>query len=257
VRRYQVINRSGEPVLQVASANGRYIDQAIDEEALKELISGQDRNRDQRMINRGKTGPRHTAKNGRAKASKNSYGRSSPMATNQDDGPVGPTISAGSSNAVPQGPQRRTTNLESASLRKEAGSADSRQSQPREAARQAAISRQQRQRASPPPQPQRQQRSQRQSPPRSEPQPQYEHQPQPQLRPQPHPLQPQRRPEGYEPVVPQPGGGRRMAPPSRWPTMRLMANSGIRPTRPSQGRQWSILVIFSCPVGQCMCPTQQ
>ncbi len=149
------------------------------------MISGQDRNRDQRMINRGKTGPRHTAKNRRAKASKNSSGRSSPMATDQEDGPVGPTIPAGSSNAVPQGPQRRTTNLEFASLRKEAGSVDSRQSQPREAARQAAISRQQRQRASPPSQPQRQQRPQLQSPPRSEPQPQYEQQPQPQL--QPHP----------------------------------------------------------------------
>jgi hypothetical protein len=63
VRRYQVINRSGEPVLQVASANGRYTDQAIDEEALRELIAGQDKTGDQRAVNRGKTGPRHTAKN--------------------------------------------------------------------------------------------------------------------------------------------------------------------------------------------------
>jgi hypothetical protein len=30
VRRYQVINRSGEPVLQVASATGRYTDQEVD-----------------------------------------------------------------------------------------------------------------------------------------------------------------------------------------------------------------------------------
>ncbi len=49
------------------------------------------------------------------------------MATDQEDGPVGSTIPAGSSNAVPQGPQRRTTNLESASLRKEAGSTGNRQ----------------------------------------------------------------------------------------------------------------------------------
>ncbi len=144
VRRYQVINRSGEPVLQVASANGRYTDQAVDEEALRELIAGQDKTRDQRAVNRGKTGPRHTAKNRRTKASRNSSGRSSPMATDQEDG-LGSTIPAGSSNAVPQGPQRRTTNLESASLRKQAGSTENRQSQPREAARQAALSRQQRQ----------------------------------------------------------------------------------------------------------------
>jgi hypothetical protein len=134
VRRYQVVNRSREPVLQVASANGRYTDQAIDEEALRELIAGQDKTRDQRVVNRGKTGPRHTAKNRRAKASKNSSGRSSPMATDRDDGPDGPAIPAGSSNAVPQGPQRRTTNLEADSLRKQAGPPDTRQSQPREAA---------------------------------------------------------------------------------------------------------------------------
>jgi hypothetical protein len=212
VRRYQVINRSGEPVLQVASANGRYIDQAIDEEALRELIAGQDRTRDQRVVNRGKTGPRHTAKNRRGKMSKNSSGRSSPMATDQDDGlDGGPAIPAGSSNAVPQGLQRRTANLEAVSLRKQAGSVDTRQSQPREAAHQAALSRQQRQRASPPPQPQRQQQPRR-SPPRVEPQHQYEPQPQPQL--QPRPLPPQQRPEGHKLAVPQPGGGlRRMAPP--------------------------------------------
>ncbi len=55
------------------------------------------------------------------------------MATDQEDGPAGSTIPVGSSNAVPQGPQRRTTNLESASLRKEAGPVESRQSQPRPA----------------------------------------------------------------------------------------------------------------------------
>jgi hypothetical protein len=195
VRRYQVINRSGEPVLQVASANGRYTDQAIDEEALRELIAGQDKTQDQRVANRGKTGPRHTAKNRRTKASRNSSGRSSPMATDQEDGPVGPTNPAGSSNAVPQGPQRRTTNLESANLRKQASTTENKQSQPREAARQAALSRQQRQRVSLPPQPQRQQQPRLQSPPWSEPQPQYEHQPQPQ--PHSRPLQPQQCPEGH------------------------------------------------------------
>ncbi len=141
VRRYQVINRSGEPVLQVASANERYIDQDIDEEALRELIAGQDKTRELRGINRGKTGPRHTAKNRRTKASKNSSGRSSPMATDQEDGPAGPTVPARSSNAVPQGPQRITTNLESASLRKQASNTENKQSQPHEAARQAALSR--------------------------------------------------------------------------------------------------------------------
>jgi hypothetical protein len=253
VRRYQVINRSGEPVLQVASANGRYTDQIIDEEALRELIAGQDKTRAQRVVNRGKTGPCHTAKNRRTKASRNSSGRSSPMATDQEDGPAGPTIPAGSSNAVPQGPQRRTTNLESTSLRKQAGTTVNRQPQPREAARQAALSRQQR--SSPPPQPQRQQQPQLQSPPRSQPQLQYEHQPQPQPHPHPHQPQPQR-PEGHMLAVPQPGGGlRRMAPPpSKWPTCRI-ANSGIRSTRPIQGRQWFIQVIFLTMVGRCMCPS--
>ncbi len=223
VRRYQVINRSGEPVLQVASANGRYTDQIIDEQALRELIAGQDKTRAQRVVNRGKAGPRHTAKNRRTKASRNSSERSSPMATDQEDGPAGPTIPAGSSNAVPQGPQRRTTNLESASLRKQAGTVENRQPQPREAARQAAFSRQQR--ASPPTQPQRQQQPRLQSPPRSQPQPQYEHQPQPQPHPRPPQPQPQR-PEGHMLAVPQPGGGlRRMAPPPAscqhvvWPTV--------------------------------------
>jgi hypothetical protein len=211
-----VINRSGEPVLQVASAIGRYADQDIDEEALRELIAGQDKTREQRGDNRGKSGPRHTAKNRRTKASRNSSGRSSPMATDQEDGPTGPTVSVGSSNAVPQGPQRKTTNLESASLRKQASTTENTQFQPREAARQAALSRQQRQRASPPPQPQRQQQPRRQSPPRSEPQPQYEHQPQPQPQPLPRPLPPQHRPEGHTLAVPQPGGGlRRMAPPQQ------------------------------------------
>ncbi len=214
MRRYQVVNRSGEPVLQVASANGQYIDQEVDEEALRELIAGQDKTREQRGVNRGKTGPRHTAKNRRMKASRNSSGRSSPMATDQEDGPTGPAVPARSSNAVPQGPQRTTTNLESASLRKQANTVENRQFQPQEAARQAALSRQQRQRASPPPQPQRQQQPRRRSVSRSEPQPQYEQQPQPQLQPPHHPPQPQHRPEGHVLAVPQPGGGlRRMAPP--------------------------------------------
>jgi hypothetical protein len=73
------------------------------------------------------------------------------MATDQEDGPAGPTVPAGSSNAVPQGPQRKTTNLESASLRKQANTTENTEFQPREAASQAALSRQQRQRASPPP----------------------------------------------------------------------------------------------------------
>jgi hypothetical protein len=128
------------------------------------------------------------------------------MATDQEDGPTGLAIPARLSNAVPQGPQRTTTNLESASLRKQTKNMEAKQPQPYEAARQAALARQQRQRASPPPQPQRQQQPpRRHSPPPSEPQPQYEHQPQP---------QPQPRPDGHSLAVPQPGGGlRRMAPP--------------------------------------------
>jgi hypothetical protein len=169
VRRYQVINRSGEPVLQVASANGRYTDQHIDEEALRELITGQDKNRAQREANRGKTGPRHTTKNRRTKAPKNSSGQSSKMATDKEENSLsGHTIPAGSSNAVPQGPQRRTTNLESASLREQAGTTEYRQPQPREAGRQVAPSRQ---RASPPPQPQQQPRPRHQPSPQPQPQP--------------------------------------------------------------------------------------
>jgi hypothetical protein len=148
------------------------------------------------------------------------------MATDQEDGPTGPAVPARSSNAVPQGPQRMTANLESASLRKQANSMETKQPQPQEAARQAALSRQQRQRASPPPQPQRQQQPRRHSPPPSEPQPQYEHQPQPQPQPPQHPHQPQHRPEGHSLAVPQPGGGlRRMAPPQHVANM-------------SYGQQW-------------------
>jgi hypothetical protein len=143
------------------------------------------------------------------------------MATDQEDGPTGPAVPARSSNAVPQGPQRITTNLESVSLRKQAGNMENKQSQPQEAARQAALSRQQRQRASPPPQPQ----PRRRSPSRSESQPQYEHQPQPQPQPPHHPPQPQHRPEGHLLAVLQPGGGlMRMAPPP------ACGQHAIRPT---------------------------
>jgi hypothetical protein len=105
--------------------------------------------------------------------------------------------------------KRTTKNLELASLCKQAGSSEAKQSQPTH------LSRQQRQRASPPPQPQRQQQPRHRSVSGSGSQSHYEPQPQPQ--PQPHqPLQPQPqpRPEGQRPTVPQPGGGpRRMAPP--------------------------------------------
>jgi hypothetical protein len=149
------------------------------------------------------------------------------MATDQEDGLTGPPVPARSSNVVPQGPQRTTKNLESASLRKQASTTEVKQSQPAEAARQAALTRQQRQRASPPPQPQQQQQPRHRSSSRSEPQPQHEQQPQPQPQPH-HPPQPQHRPEGHLLAVPQPGGGlRRMAPPSIWPTCH-MANSGIQ-----------------------------
>jgi hypothetical protein len=112
VRRYQVVNRNGEPILQVAGGNGRYVDQAIDEEALKALIAGQASNRVQREANRGKTGPRHAAKN--KKHNKQASGRSSPMAT--DEEAANSAIPADSVNAVPQGLQRKTTHLASANL---------------------------------------------------------------------------------------------------------------------------------------------
>ncbi len=115
VRRYQVINRRGEPVLQVAGSNGRYYDQEVDEAALQALIDGQADNRPQRMSDRGKTGPRHAAKNRRVNTSKKSSGRSSPMATN-DDSTLSSAIPASSANAVPQGRLRKTTNLASANL---------------------------------------------------------------------------------------------------------------------------------------------
>jgi hypothetical protein len=209
VRRYQVINRNGEPVLQVAGSSGRYTDHVVDEEALRELVAGQDRSREQRGVNRGKTGPRHIAKNKKGKASRTSSGRSSPMATDQDDGPASAAIAAKSSNAVPQGPQRTTKNLELASLRKKTGSSEATQPQPTH------RSRQQQQRASPPPQPQRQQQPRHRSVSRSETQSLHEPQPQPQPQPR-QPLQPQPQPhqEGQRPVVPQPGGVlRRVAPP--------------------------------------------
>jgi hypothetical protein len=113
VRRYQVINRRGEPVLQVAGSNGRYYDQEVDEVALQALIDGQADNRTQRTSDRGKTGPRHVAKNRRTNTSKKSSGRSSPMATDDDSVPSS-AIPANSSNAVPQGRLRKTTHLTSA-----------------------------------------------------------------------------------------------------------------------------------------------
>jgi hypothetical protein len=133
------------------------------------------------------------------------------MATDQDDGPASAAIASKSSNAVPQGPQRTTKNLELASLRKQASSSEA--SQPLPAHR----SRQQRQRASPPPQPQRQQQPRHRSVSGSESQSLHEPQPQPQPQPQlRQPLQPhpQPHPEGQRPIVPQPGGvPRRVAPP--------------------------------------------
>jgi hypothetical protein len=112
VRRYQVANRNGEPILQVAGGNGRYVDQAIDEEALKALNAGQASNQAQREANWGKTGPRHAAKN--KKHNKQASGRSSPMATNEET--ASSAIPADSVNAVPQGLQRKTTHLASANL---------------------------------------------------------------------------------------------------------------------------------------------
>ena len=117
VRRYRVINKSGEPLLQVASGNGRNVDQEVDEEALGELIAGQAESRAQRSLNTGKTGPRHVAKNKKAPLGKKTSGRSSPMVTDTEDNHHGLDIPATSSNAVPQGPQRMTTNLASGNVR--------------------------------------------------------------------------------------------------------------------------------------------
>jgi hypothetical protein len=119
-----VVNRRGEPVLQVAGSNGRYADHEVDEMALKALISGQADNRPQREVDRGKTGPRHTAKNKKKNISKKSSGRSSPMATD-DDSTTNPAIPTGSVNAVPQSQVRSTINLTSASLNRRERSTDS------------------------------------------------------------------------------------------------------------------------------------
>jgi hypothetical protein len=189
VRRYQVINRNGEPILQVAGGNGRYVDQAIDEEALKALVAGQASNRAQREANRGKTGPRHAAKN--KKHNKQASGRSSPMAT--DEEAASSAIPADSVNAVPQGLQRKTTNLASANLSRRGRAVENAPAQ--ETQRPAAPTPVP---AGPLPRPLLHPQPQRQP----QPQHQLQHQPQP----QPHMPQHQQ-PGGRYPVVPQPGDG--------------------------------------------------
>jgi hypothetical protein len=192
IRRYQVVNRNGEPILQVAGGNGRYVDQAIDEEALKALIAGQAANRVQRVANRGKTGPRHAAKN--KNYSKQASGRSSPMAT--DEEASNSAIPADSVNAVPQGPQRKTTHLAAANLGRRGRAAES---VPAQGAQRLMAPTPPPAGSLPrlplPPQPQQQPQPQRQ----------LQHRPQP----QPHLPQPQQ-PGGRFPVVPQPGDGPRM-----------------------------------------------
>jgi hypothetical protein len=209
-RRYQVINRNSEPILQVAGSNGRYVDQGVDEEALKVLIAGQADNRTQREANRGKTGPSHAAKNKRY--NKHSSGSSSPMATDEDV--AGSAIPAGLANAVPQGSQRKTTNLASANLSRRGRASESELL--REAGRLNASSSAT---ASQPIQPQQQ--------PQRQPQPQ--HQPQQQPQPQPQPLQHQPLQTGGRALaVPQPGDGpRQVAPPQVAANMVVSGHSGI------------------------------
>jgi hypothetical protein len=206
VRRYQVVNRRGEPVLQVAGGNGRYVNHEVDEVALKALIAGQTDNRPQREADRGKMGARHAAKNKRNNASKKSSGRSSPMATDEDS-TLGTAIPASSVNAVPQGRLRKTTNLASANLSRRDRSSES--EQVRETARVTKPSTTALDRPRPPHQPR---QLQHQLPPQQQRQHQQEGplQPhQPQLL-QPHP----QRQDGRTLVVPQPGNGlRQVAPP--------------------------------------------
>jgi hypothetical protein len=214
VRRYQVINRRGEPVLQVAGSNGRYYDQEIDEVALKALIDGQVDNRPPRTADRGKSGPRHTAKNKRANTSKKSSGRSSPMATD-DDSAAAPAIPASSVNAIPQGRLRKTTNLASANLNRRERNSESEQE--REAPR---VARPPLERSRPQPLQQLQP-----LPPHLQ---QRHQQPEGLLQPlQPQPHQPRPQPHGVRAVaVPQPGYGPRQ-----------VAPHGVATTA-SHGQQW-------------------
>jgi hypothetical protein len=214
VRRYQVVNRRGEPVLQVAGSNGRYVDHAVDEVALKALIAGQADNRPQREADRGKTGPRHTAKNKKRNTTKKSSGRSSPMATD-DDSSTNPAIQTGSVNAVPQSQVRTTINLTSASLNRRDRSTDSEQyrgpprmaNPPVSTAERSQLPRQPLHPLQRPP-------MQQQRPPQ-----------------QVEPLQPQQpqqqRQDGRLPAVPQPGSGPRQVAPV----------SGMAETAP-YGQQW-------------------
>jgi hypothetical protein len=206
VRRYQVVNRRGEPVLQVAGSNGRYFDQEVDEVALKALIDGQADNRPQRVADRGKSGPRHTAKNRRVNTSKKSSGRSSPMATD-DDSTVGSAIPANSVNAIPQGQLRKTTNLSSANLSRRERNSESEQG--RDISREAGQPRER-------PRPhQQQQRHQQQDGPPPPPQP------------QPHHLHLQQQ-GARAVVVPQPGYGPRQAAP----------HAGVATTATMGQQQW-------------------
>jgi hypothetical protein len=207
VRRYQVVNRRGEPVLQVAGSNGRYTDHEVDEVALKALIAGQADNRPQREADRGKTGPRHAAKNRRKNISKKSSGCSSPMATD-DDSIVSAAIPTGSANAVPQGQFRTTTNLTSANLSRRERSTDSERNREPACTTKPSTTTMERPRPlQQPQQPPQQPPMHRQRPPQQE-EPLQPHQPQLLL--QPH----QQRQDGRALVVPQPGNGpRQVAPP--------------------------------------------
>jgi hypothetical protein len=206
VRRYQVVNRRGEPVLQVAGSNGRYADHEVDEVALKALIAGQADNRPQREADRGKTGPRHVAKNRRKNTSKKSSGRSSPMATDEDS-TLSSAIPTSSVNAVPQGQFRTTTNLASANLSRRDRSSESEQTrEPARTTKPSIAALEQPRPLHQPQQPPQQPPMQRQRQPQQEgPLPPH----QPQLL-QPH----QQRQDGRALAVPQPGNGpRQVAPP--------------------------------------------
>jgi hypothetical protein len=108
------LRRTEEGIQRYHQAS-RYQDQEVDKEALKELIAGIAENQKQRPSDKGKTGPKHTAKNRQKSNNKKSSGKSSPMATDNDDEctQVNPVTS---SNAVPQGQHRTTTNLTAAGM---------------------------------------------------------------------------------------------------------------------------------------------
>lgn len=205
------------------------------------MIAGQADNRTQREADRGKHGPRHVAKNKRHNVGKKSSGRSSTMATDEDNTPSS-AIPAGSANAVLQGPLRKPTNLASANLGRRDKSSES--EQPREAG--CLI----RPPAAVPGQPL---LPQQQLQPRQH-QPQQQPQFQQRVPPQPHPLQPQPQwPDGCALAVPQPGNGlRQLAPPQGMATTASHGHPWYQATSAYQGQiahpsnYASSVIIYQC-----------